>query len=132
MFKKLSVFSSVVISAAIVSGCATYGGYQPAVDTYNDPNAARLPQDRAECEMLAKQASSTGTETAKGVAGGALLGAAACAAIGAVTGNPGAGAAIGAASGGIGGGAYQGVDADNQYKRAYINCLRGRGHNVIN
>ncbi|NJD05910.1 MAG: hypothetical protein FIA97_05360 [Methylococcaceae bacterium] len=132
MFKKFSVFASVLAATVIVSGCATYGGYQPAVDTYNDPNAARLPQDRYECEMLAKQAASTGKETAMGVAGGALLGAATGAAIGAVTGNPGAGAAIGAASGGIGGGAYQGLDADNQYKRAFINCLRGRGHNVIN
>jgi len=130
--KKFTLSSSILISAAIASGCATYGGYQPAVDTYNDPNAARLPQDQADCQMLARQAASTGTETAKGVAGGALLGAAAGAAIGAVTGNPGTGAAIGAASGGIGGGAYQGLDADNQYRRAYINCLRNRGHNVIN
>jgi len=49
-----------------------------------------------------------------------------------VAGNPGAGAAIGAAAGGIGGGATTGISADDQYKRAYINCMRGRGHNIIN
>lgn len=132
MFKKVSTIFAVLATAVIATGCATYGGYQPVVDTYNDPNAYRLQQDQQECRMLAKEAGSTGTETAKGVAAGALLGAAAGAAIGAVAGNPGGGAAIGAASGGIGGGAYTGVDAEEQFKRAYINCLRNRGHNVIN
>lgn len=132
MSKKISTFLAVAVTALIANGCATYGGYEPVVDTYNDPNAYRLQQDQNECRMLAKEAASTGTETAKGVAGGALLGAAAGAAIGAVAGNPGGGAAIGAAAGGIGGGANQGYDADNQYKRAYINCLRNRGHNVVN
>jgi outer membrane lipoprotein SlyB len=132
MSKKLSVVLAVVATAVIANGCATYGGYEPVVDTYNDPNAVRIPQDKQECSMLANQAGSTGTETAKGVAVGGLLGAAAGAAIGAVAGNPGGGAAIGAAAGGIGGGANSGLDADNQYKRAYINCMRNRGHNVIN
>lgn len=132
MNKKLTAISAIIVTAIMASGCATYGGYQPAVDTYSDPNAARLPQDRAECEAIAKQGASTGMETAKGVGGGALLGAAAGAALGAITGSPGKGAAIGAAAGGIGGGAYTGYDADLQYKRAYINCLRQRGHNVAN
>lgn len=132
MFKLTATAIAVLATALIATGCATYGGYQPVVDTYNDPNAYRLQQDQQECSMLAKEAASTGTEAAKGVAGGALLGAAAGAAIGAVAGNPGGGAAIGAAAGGLGGGTYQGYDADNQYKRAYINCLRNRGHNVVN
>jgi membrane associated rhomboid family serine protease len=133
MIKKITLLSAIASTAIIGSGCATYGGYQPAVDTYSNPAAAgNLPQDRAECESIAKQAANTGMETAKGVGGGALLGAAAGAAIGAISGNAGKGAAIGAAAGGIGGGAYTGYDADNQYKRAYINCLRQRGHNVAN
>jgi hypothetical protein len=132
MNHKVTCLGAILISAVIASGCATYGGYQPAVDTYNDPNAYRLPQDQQECSALAKQAGSAVSETAKGVGAGALLGAATGAALGAIAGNPGTGAALGAAAGGIGGGAYQGVDADSQYKRAYINCLRGRGHNVIN
>lgn len=122
----------LVVLALSLSGCATYSGWQPVVDSHNDPNAAAIPQDTRECEMLAKEAGSAGTETAKGAAVGGLLGAATGAAIGAVTGSPGAGAAIGAASGGIGGGAYQGISADEQYKRAFINCMRNRGHNVIN
>lgn len=132
MIKKLSVVSAVIATAVIATGCATYGGYEPVVDTYNDPNAYRLQQDQHECRMLAKEAGSTGTESLKGGAVGALGGAAAGAALGAIIGNPGTGAAIGAASGGLGGAAYQGVDADNQFKRAYINCLRNRGHKVVN
>jgi uncharacterized protein YcfJ len=129
MIKKASL---ILVSGLALGGCATYGGWQPVVDSRSDPNAAMIPQDTEECKMIARQAGSTGTDTAKGVAAGGLLGAAAGAAIGAVTGNPGSGAAIGAAAGGIGGGAHQGISSDEQYKRAFINCMRGRGHNVIN
>ena len=122
----------VVPMLAFMGGCATYSGWQPTVDSYNDKNPQAIPQDTEECKMLANQAGSVGTDTAKGVAVGGLLGAAAGAAIGAVAGNPGAGAAIGAAAGGIGGGAQQGVSGDENYKRAFINCMRNRGHNVIN
>jgi uncharacterized protein YcfJ len=115
----------------VLGGCASYGGYQPTVDSYNDPNRANIQQDLADCKALAQQSGSTGTEAVKGGAVGGLLGGAAGAAIGAVVGNPGAGAAMGAAAGGIGGAASTGVNADNQYKRAYNNCMRNRGHNVI-
>ncbi|MDV3241216.1 glycine zipper family protein [Methylocaldum sp. 14B] len=129
MVKKLPVFLCTVLT---LSGCATYTGWEPVVDTYNDPNAYRLQQDMEECKMLARQAGSTGTEAAKGAAAGALLGAATGAAVGAVAGNPGGGAAIGAAAGGLGGAGYSGVSGDDQYKRSYINCLRNRGHRVVN
>lgn len=115
----------------VLGGCATYGGYQPTIDSYNDPNRTNIQQDLADCKALAQQSGSTGTEAVKGGAVGGLLGGAAGAAIGAVVGNPGAGAAMGAAAGGIGGAASTGVNADNQYKRAYNNCMRNRGHNVI-
>ena len=62
-------------SVILLSGCATYGGWEPVTDSYNDPNAARIPQDTQECKMLASQAGSVGTEAAKGVAAGGLLGA---------------------------------------------------------
>jgi outer membrane lipoprotein SlyB len=124
MVKKLPVFLCTVLT---LSGCATYTGWEPVVDTYNDPNAYRLQQDMEECKMLARQAGSTGTEAAKGAAAGATG-----AAVGAVAGNPGGGAAIGAAAGGLGGAGYSGVSGDDQYKRAYINCLRNRGHRVVN
>jgi len=132
MFRKFTAIGLILASAIIGSGCATYGGYQPVVDPYNDPNIGRLEQDKAECGSLANQAGSVGAETMKGVGVGALIGAAGGAAMGAIYGNPATGAATGAAIGGIGGGANQGIDADNQYKRAFNNCMRGRGHNVIN
>ncbi|CAI8777617.1 glycine zipper family protein [Methylocaldum szegediense] len=129
LVKKQSVFLCTVLA---LSGCATYTGWTPVVDTYNNPNAYRLQQDLEECKMLAREAASTGTEALKGGAAGALLGAATGAAVGAVAGNPGGGAAIGAAAGGLGGAGYSGVSGDDLYKRAYINCLRNRGHKVIN
>jgi len=122
----------LLATLVLIAGCATYTGWEPVTDSHNDPNAANIPRDTEECKMMASQAGSPGTEAAKGVAAGGLLGAAAGAAIGAAVGNPGTGAAIGAASGGIGGGTYTGVSGDDAYKRAFINCMRGRGHNVIN
>src|SRR6266550_1899588 len=83
--------------AVIIAGCATMGGYQPTVDPYNDPDAARIPSDEAECRELALHASGdTARQTAIGGAVGGLLGAAAGAAIGAASGAPATGAAIGA------------------------------------
>ena len=48
-------------------------------------------------------------------------------------GNAGRGAAIGGAVGGLGAGTYKGVEADANYKSAFrnCNCMRNRGHNVI-
>jgi hypothetical protein len=75
-------------------GCATYSDWKPTVDSYNDPNAGRIPQDLSECKQLSSQTSGDGTEeTAKG------------AALGAISGDAGTGAALGAALGGFGGGA---------------------------
>ncbi|MDD5035328.1 MAG: glycine zipper family protein [Methylococcaceae bacterium] len=132
MSKKIPVVFPILAAAAIAGGCATYGGWEPVVDPYTDSNPAMIQQDTAQCRMLAQQAAGTATEALKGAAAGALIGAAGGAAMGAIVGDPGAGAAIGATAGGIGGATQQGVDADYQYKRAFINCMRGRGHNVIN
>jgi uncharacterized protein YcfJ len=123
----LSLFVSTLLA-----GCYSYGGWSPVVDPYNDPHMARVEQDKVECQDLARQAGSTGTEAAQGGVAGGVIGAAAGAAIGAAVGSPGTGAAIGAAAGGIGGATTQGVSGEDQFKRAYINCMRNRGHNVIN
>jgi outer membrane lipoprotein SlyB len=129
--KKLTT-SSVFIGSILLSGCYSYGGWQPTVDSYNDPNAYRINQDIAECKQLASQASGgTAKETAIGAGTGALIGAAGGAIVGAFTGNPGMGAAIGAAGGGFGGGAYQGLSSEDKYKSAYNNCMSGRGHRVV-
>jgi outer membrane lipoprotein SlyB len=133
--KKL-ILSIVFVGSALLTACATQTGWTPTVDYYGDPNAYRINQDIAECQQLARQAAGgtagTAKETAIGMGIGGLIGAASGAALGAAIGNPATGAAIGAAAGGIGGGAHQGYDAEQQYKRAYANCLRGRGHRVVN
>jgi hypothetical protein len=129
---KLST-SIVLLSSALISGCYSQGGWTPTVDAYNDPNAYRINQDMAECKDLASHASGgTAKETAIGTGVGALIGAAGGAALGAIAGNAGTGAAIGAAAGGIGGGAKQGFESEGEFKRAYSNCMRNRGHHIVN
>jgi len=123
----------LISSSLILSACASHSNWSPTVDPYGSPNAYRLNQDLAECRELALQASGgTAQETAKGSAVGALIGAATGAAFGAISGNPGSGAAYGAVAGGIGGATKQGFSAEDNYKRAYNNCLRHRGHFTLN
>ncbi len=132
MMNKL-MYTSILSGSLLLSACASQTGWTPTVDPYGDPNAYRLNQDTAECQQLASRASGgLATETAKGTAVGGLLGAATGAALGAISGNPGTGAAYGAAIGGIGGGAKQGLQSEEQYKRAYINCMKHRGHYTVN
>lgn len=126
---------SINLIFVLLTGCASVTGWTPTVDTYNDKNAYRLNQDMQDCQQLASQASGGGAgakEAAIGAGVGGLIGAAGGAALGAVVGSPGTGAAIGAAAGGIGGASKQGMESNDLYKRAYRNCLRQRGHNVVN
>lgn len=116
---------------ALLPGCASMTNWQPTVDSMGNPNA-NLQSDMADCKNLAGQASGGAVkETMIGAGVGGLLGGATGAALGAVMGNPGVGAAIGAAGAGIAGGAYNGISAEERYKSAYKNCLRGRGHKVL-
>ena len=131
MIKKMSAF--ILISAFIFTGCASQRGWQPTVDPHGDPHAEAIGYDKRECEHLAHEASGGSSARAtEGAVVGGLIGAAAGAAIGAAVGAPGTGAMIGAAAGGIGGGTREGFRSEDQYKRAFINCMEGRGHNVIN
>ncbi|HZC67818.1 MAG TPA: hypothetical protein VE201_04290 [Nitrospirales bacterium] len=124
---------AVGMVALWISGCASYGGWEPTVDPRADASPETLQRDLGECKDLASKASGgTATEAAKGTGAGAVIGAAAGAVIGAVTGHAGSGAALGGAIGGTGGGVHEGVAAEHQYKRSYIKCLEGRGHRVIN
>src|SRR5256712_13884384 len=92
---------AVGMVAMWIRGCASYGGWEPTVDTSRDMNRDTLARDLAECKELASKASGgTATEAAKGTGAGAVIGAAAGAVIGAVSGNAGHGAALGAAVGG--------------------------------
>jgi len=125
--------SATLLACLLAGGCASKTGWTPTVDTYGSSRAQYLNRDLEDCRRLAAQASGgTGKETAKGAVVGGLFGAAAGAAIGAIVGRPGTGAAMGAAMGGFGGGAAKGVNAEETFKRSYRNCMRQRGHNVIN
>lgn len=129
MHKSIPFTLSAVI---VLSGCASQSGWTPTIDTYGDPRAQYLTQDQNECRAIAQRASGyTPQEVAKGAVVGGLLGAAAGAAIGAALGNPGKGAAVGAATGGFGGGTRQGMEAEARYKQVFRNCMRNRGHNVL-
>ena len=122
----------VAIGALALAGCVNQNTWTPTVDTYNDPNAWRLSQDEAQCRQLAMHASGGSLkQTAEGTAIGGLLGAAAGAAIGAAVGVPGMGAAVGAAAGGFGGGGYESFETTADFKNAFDQCLRERGHQVI-
>jgi hypothetical protein len=123
----------LLLAVAFAAGCAAQTGWTPTIDTYGDSRAQYASQDLWECQQLAKKASGgTASEVAKGGALGGLIGAAAGAAIGAAAGNPGMGAAVGAAAGGIGYGTVKGAQSDAAYKRTYENCMRNRGHRVVN
>jgi len=131
MVKK--IMAVILVSAMALTGCASQGDWHPTVDPYGDPNAANIERDTVECRQLAQSASGdTAKEAGKGALVGGAIGAVAGAVLGAAVGAPGKGAMIGAAAGGVGGGANQGLSAEDNYKRAYKNCMVGRGHRVIN
>src|SRR5207253_8979775 len=104
---------AVGMVALWISGCASYGGWEPTVDTSRDMSRDTLARDLAECKELASKASGgTVTEAAKGTGAGAVIGAAAGAVLGAVSGSLGRGAARGAAIGGASGGERYGRSAE--------------------
>lgn len=140
MIKLLS--KSIAISSLLLTACAQQTGWTPTVDTYGDPNAHRLQQDMQECQQLALRSSGdTVQDAAIGTGVGAVAGAATGAAVGATTGaireegdageDAGTGAMVGGALGAAVGGVQQGYQSDSQYKKAYADCLRYRGHRVI-
>jgi outer membrane lipoprotein SlyB len=119
----------------MLSACAAQSQttWRPTVDTYGSSRAQYLSRDTEECRSLAMSASgSTGEQAARGAIGGGLLGAAAGTAIGAATGNIGRGAAIGATVGAVGAGTSRAAQSNADFQRAFNNCMRNRGHRVIN
>jgi len=133
---------SIPLSVLLLTACAQQSGWTPTVDTYGDPNANLLRQDMKECEQLATQsAGNTLKKAAIGTGIGTVVGGASGAAIGAGTGairtggdvggDAGIGAAVGAAIGAVSGGVQQGYQSNDQYKKIYSDCLRNRGHHVL-
>src|SRR5438046_10664347 len=101
---------AVGMVALWISGCASYGGWEPTVDASRDMSRDTLARDLAECKELASKASGgTVTEAAKGTGAGAVIGAAAGAVIGAVSGSARSAGGPGPAVGGTGGGGHERV-----------------------
>src|SRR5262245_53583261 len=122
----------LALAALAAAGCAQ-DSWSPTVDTFGNSRAQYTSRDMEECRALARQSSgSAGTEAARGALTGGAVGAAGGAALGAILGSAGKGAAIGAVVGGVGRGAQQAASSEAQFKRAFSNCMRSRGHNVIN
>lgn len=126
--------ASIALCQCLFSAaCAAQSNWTPTVDTFGSSRAQYLSRDQWECRELAVQTSgSTTGSAARGAVQGGVVGAAGGAAVGAILGNAGRGAALGAAAGGIGRGAQQASASDAQFQQAFRNCLRNRGHNVIN
>lgn len=125
-----------VFTLTVLSGCSALGptdhnshvpppmrvssGYQPLIDN----PGPKLRYDLADCNRYAE---------AEGRAGQAIVGAAAGALVGVAIdaisggGHLGGYSGLGAAAGGVGGYANA---AQNQ-KQIVINCMRGRGYNVL-
>src|SRR5262245_33811660 len=127
-----SVAAILALPVLAAVGCAQ-DSWSPTVDTFGNSRAQYTSRDMEECRALARQASGSGAgEAARGALVGGAVGAAGGAAVGAIFGNAGRGAALGAAVGGIGRGAQQASASEANFQRAFSNCMRSRGHNVIN
>ena len=130
---KRSLAASTSLLLLLCAGCAAQQSWRPTVDTYGSSRAQYVSQDTEECRNLALQVSgNAANEAARGALTGGLVGAAGGAALGAAFGNAGRGAALGAAAGGIGLGASRASQSENAFRQSYVNCMRQRGHNVIN
>ena len=128
-------FLVVSIGLAVLFGAATgwARSWTPVIDTYGSSRAQYVDRDLRECRGLAQQAG--GDSTGQGVRGamrGGLVGAAGGAAVGAALGNAGRGAAVGAAAGGITRGVGGASQSNRNFAQAFSNCMRQRGHQVLN
>src|SRR5262249_30348168 len=130
----------LALCAATLSACVSQTQWTPTVDTYGSSRAQFVTRDQQECRQLAMQVSGSSTgQAARGAltggvlraAAGAGVRAAAGAGIGAAAGSAGRGAAIGGAAGGLGTGAVRGVQSNQAFQRAFAQCMRNRGHNVL-
>lgn len=136
MIRRLFGLATAVALAAAFATPAQ--AWTPTVDTYGSSRAQYLSRDMADCQALAERASGAGTGQARQAAvSRGLVGAASGAALGAALGGnrgraAGRGAAAGATLGALSGGLGTASETDAAFQRAFRNCLRDRGHNVIN
>jgi len=126
----------------LAAGCLTVvlaptagwaSNWRPVVDTYGSSRAQFVYRDLEQCRQLALQAGGDRVgEGARGAVRGGLVGAAGGAALGAAFGNAGRGAAVGAVAGGVTRGVSRSSQSEAQFRQAYSNCMRQRGHRVLN
>jgi hypothetical protein len=132
MMRRILWAAGIYLVAGATSAWAQ-SNWTPTVDTYGSSRAQYLSRDMWDCRELASRTSGSASgSAARGALRGGAVGAAGGAAIGAALGNAGRGAAVGAAAGGISRGAGQANASEAQFRSAFSNCLRARGHNVIN
>lgn len=126
--------SGILVFSFLLATAAAAQSWTPTVDTIGNERAQYLSRDMAECRSMAQQASggSGAGQAARGAVRGGAVGAAGGAAMGAILGNAGRGAALGAVAGGVTRGVSQSSSSEAEFRRAFSNCLRGRGHNVLN
>lgn len=116
----------IALSALSVAACANSGAsYRPIVD---GPVDAKYEHDLMECQSVAQQREYLNGDTRTAIVAGALIGGA----LGALTDNSDSedvydGMLGGAAAGGLSGAA----EAHGERREIVINCMAGRGHNVV-
>jgi outer membrane lipoprotein SlyB len=128
--KRLLAAGCLVLLAPTAVWASTW---RPVIDTYGSSRAQFVYRDLEQCRQLALQAGGDRVgEGARGAVRGGLVGAAGGAALGAALGNAGRGAAIGAVAGGVTRGVSRSSQSEAQFRQAYANCMRQRGHRVLN
>ena len=114
---------AVGLLATSLSGCFTTGAeHRPIVD---GGDLANYESDLVECQQLALQRDPNDEETKAGALIGAVIGTLVGLGEGAEE------AVAGAAVGALIGGGEQAYDTDKDRKHIVINCMRGRGYNVV-
>ena len=128
---KRSKLSTLLVFSVLATGCASMSGWRPILDPRMDQHPETAQRDMVECKTLADQASDVTKEVALGAGVGAVTGAAGGAAVGAVAGSAATGAAAGAILA-VPAGLWEGYQANEDFKRAFKNCMRQRGHAIVN
>jgi outer membrane lipoprotein SlyB len=123
-FGRMAALIALPAVMVVLAGC---GAHRPVVDPKMSQHPERYESDLAECQQLAEQAPGAGAGTVGGAGVGAALGAGLAVATGHKN-------LVGQAAGGgaVLGGA-KGAGAGARERRQIVsNCMKGRGHAVLN
>ncbi len=130
---KRCLTASMSLMVMLSAGTGWARTWTPTVDTYGSSRAQYVSRDLEQCRTLAEQAGGDRIgQGARGAVSGGLVGAAGGAAIGAALGNAGRGAAVGGVAGGVGRGVRRSQQSEGAFRQAFTNCMRQRGHRVLN